>query len=186
MKSSLTHLSIALSVCAASFIGYGIGYAALSAKSAEVAALQGQIDTKTETVNRIAATRATLASIANDEAIVQNYFVPETSIVSFINELEAHGKLQGATVSVLSVAKSGTDTQPELAFSLTTTGTFDAILRTVGSIEFMPYNILTSALSVTQEAKDSWRADLKLLVGSTPTNAAGTLSGSNALEPNTP
>jgi len=172
MTSSLRHIIIAVVIASATLIGYGVWYSIISAKSTAVADLQNSIATKTETANRIAATRASLADIASDEAIVQNYFVPETSVVAFINSLEGKGKAQRATVSVLSVSTGGTAAHPALTLALTVKGTFEAVMRTVGSIEYAPYDLSITSLGVVQDAKNSWHADLKLLVGSTPTNAA--------------
>lgn len=143
-------------------------YSALSAKSTSVATLEDSIAVKTETVKRIAATRATLSSIARDEMVIQNYFVPETGVVAFIDSLETHGKEQEAVVSVLSVSKSGTTARPTLALSITIKGTFDAVMRTAGSIEFMPYDVSIIAFDMEQDAKDTWHAGVKLLVGSAP------------------
>ncbi len=167
MKSPLTHFILALTACTIVLVGYGFWYAAVSAKSAAVASLQDQISTKTETISRMAAARATLAELSGDEAVVQGYFVPETGVVAFIDSLESRGQAQGAGVSVLSVSTSGTTAQPALTLLLTVTGTFDAVMRTIGAIEYAPYDISIATLSVGKgDAKDSWRADLKLLVGS--------------------
>ncbi|MCR4333469.1 MAG: hypothetical protein NUV60_00385 [Patescibacteria group bacterium] len=166
MKSSFSHLIGALMVCIIVSIGYGMWYVAISEKSMAVEKLQNVIDTKTETVSRIATTRATLAGVANDETVVQGYFVPETKVVTFIDSLETHGKTQGAIVKVLSVSTTGTTAQPTLSLSLVISGTFDAVMRTVGTIEYAPYALSISTLSVLRDAKDSWHADLKVLVGS--------------------
>lgn len=172
MKSSLAHIALAGVLCAIAIIGFGFWYSVIETKSIEVANLESQIDTKTETSNRIASARASLAEIAGDEAIMQSYFVPETGVVAFITDLEALGRSQGATVSVLSVSKGGSSTQPMLIFSLTIKGTFDAVMRTVGAIEYSPYDLSTSMLFVGQDEKKNWRADLNLLVGSVSTKAA--------------
>lgn len=174
MKTPLHHLIVASAVCASSVVGYGVWYAAISAKSTAVADLQNKIDTKTETVSRIAATRATLAEVASDEGVVRNYFVPEANVVAFIDSLESRGRTLGATVGVTSVSKGGTAAQPVLAFALTVSGTFDAVMRTVGAIEFAPYGLSLSSLSVAQDDKDRWRADFKLTVGSVPAARAAT------------
>jgi hypothetical protein len=176
MKPPFFHLAAAIAICIVSFIGYGAWYSAISAKSTAVADLQNKIDTKTETVKRIAATRATLAGVTNDEAAVQSYFVPEASVVSFIDSLQAHGKALGTAVSVLSVSTSGTVAQPSLTLVLTVSGTFDAVMRTVGSIEFAPYHLTISTLSATQDAKNGWHADLKIVVGSVPATRVATSS----------
>ncbi|MDD3531203.1 MAG: hypothetical protein PHV99_01245 [Candidatus Pacebacteria bacterium] len=170
MKSPLSQLVVVSVMCAVTLIGYGLWYSVVSSKSAKVAELQNSITAKTETVNRIAATRATLASIASDEAVVQGYFVPEASVVAFIDSLQSHGRALGATVSVLSVSTVGTAVAPSLALSLTVSGTFDAMMRTIGSIEHSPYALSVSLLDIVQDGKGSWHASLKLLVGSRAAN----------------
>jgi hypothetical protein len=172
MKSPLLHIILACSVCVATMIGYGFWYATVGAKSIAVANLESQISEKTEAASRIASARASLAEIAGDEASMQNYFVPETGVVAFINNLEAQGRAQGASVSVLSVSTSGAGAQPTLTFSITIKGTFDAVMRTVGAIEYAPYDLSISALSLGQEGSNSWHANLNLLVGSVSASIA--------------
>lgn len=188
MKSPFSHIIIAVAVCIAAIVGYGMWYAAISAKSASVVVLQNQIDTKTETVNRIAATRATLADVANDEAVVQSYFVPETSVVSFIDALETSGKTRGTIVSVLSVGTSGTPAKPSLTLALSIKGTFDAVMRTVGSIEYAPYDLSISSLAIVKDGENSWHADFKVLVGSVPAAKSSTTSPvpTTAIAPSSP
>lgn len=171
MTSSLTRLFVVLVACAVIVIGYGFWYAAIEAKSAAVAQLRSQVATKNENAKRIASARASLAEIAGSEALIQNYFVPETGVVAFINNLEARGRKQGTTVSVLSVSTSAEGAPLTLSFSLTVTGPFDAVMRTVGVIEYAPYDLSLSALSLTHDAKNLWRADLTILVGSAPATA---------------
>lgn len=77
-------------------------------------------------------------------------------------------------MSVLSVSTSGTVAQPTLAFTLTVKGTFDAVMRTVGSIEYAPYDLSITALTIAQDDKNSWHADLKLSVGSVSAARAAT------------
>lgn len=188
MKSPFSHISIAVVICIFAIVGYGMWYAVISAKSAAVAALQNQIDTKTETVNRVAAARTTLANVASDEAVVQSYFVPEASVVSFIDVLETNGKTLGTTVSVLSVGTSGTPAKPSLELALSAKGTFNDVMRTVGAIEYAPYDLSISSLTVTQDDKNSWHADLKVLVGSVPAakSTTTTLVPSTAIAPSIP
>lgn len=168
MKSPLTHAILAYSLCIAMIIGYGFWYAFIEAKSVAVADLESQIATKTDTMSRIASARASLAEIVGHEVSIQSYFVPETGVVTLINNLEAQGKAQGATVSVLSVSASGAT----LTFTLTIKGTFDAVMRTVGAIEYAPYDLSISTLSLGQEGPKSWNANLILLVGSVSASAA--------------
>lgn len=165
MKSHLLHLVSALIIVIAVFFGYGIWYSTIVDKSAVVASLQDQIVEKAETASRTASARVALAEIAGGGTSVQSYFVPETGVVAFIDGLEARGKEQGATVDVLSVSKSS-GAQPVFTLALAITGTFDAIMRTVGAIEYAPYDLSISTLSLGQDGKNGWNANLNLLVGS--------------------
>ena len=175
MKSSLSHFFIALVTGIAVFVGYGVWYAVISEKSTAVAGLQNQIDTKTETAGRVASARAAISEIAGDEATVQNYFVPKNGVVSFINGLEAQGQANGsAAVSVLSVSTGSKGTHQTLILSLTIKGTFDAVMRTVGAIEYAPYDLSISSFSLVQDTKNSWNANLGLIVGSTNSETATT------------
>ena len=110
-------------------------------------------------------------------------------MVAFINDLEARGRVQGVAVNVLSVSAGGETKQPTLTLVLTVQGTFDAVMRTVGAIEYAPYALSISGLSLGQDGKDikdSWRADLKLRVGSLSANATTPPGGSSALKASTP
>lgn len=176
MKSPLTHLIIAFLMLVSLLAGYGVWYTALSNKSSQVATLQGQITAASLAINRAVSTRSAIAEIADDEAVIRGYFVPETAIVSFISDLEARALAQEAVVSVLSVSTGGSKTEPALLLSLKVTGTFDAIMRTVGAIEYAPYAISVSSLSVGQNTQDGWQASLSLSVGSLAVEATAASS----------
>lgn len=162
----LTSLILAVLVALFAFVAYGAAYSAVSAKSDEVAGLQDQINMRTATVNRLTTARATLAQLSTDETSVQNYFVPQSGIVSFIDGLEATGRTLGTNVQVQSVSTNGTPVRPTLDLSLAIDGTFDAVMRTVGAIEYAPYAITLTRLSVGALDKGSWEAQMELLVGS--------------------
>lgn len=166
MTSPPLQLLLALVVCAAALIGYGAWYAAIVQMSNIAAQLESQIETKIEARSRIASARTALAAIAGDEASVQGYFVQGTGVVAFIDDLEARGREQGATVSVLSVATGSAGEHSVLTLAVSLKGTFNAVMRTLGSIEYMPRDLTISTLSLAQDDKNSWRADLKLVVGS--------------------
>ena len=168
MKSPLTHLLLASVACALVLTGYGFWYAAIANKSAAVAALQENIEAKSETMKRLSAARMALAEIVDDEAAVQRYFVSETEAVAFIDSLESRGRFQGATVHVLSVSTARQSVPPALALSLSVLGTFDAVMRTVGAIEYAPYALSITKFSVGRSGTESgWLATLDLQVGST-------------------
>ncbi|MFZ2500944.1 MAG: hypothetical protein WAW90_03095 [Minisyncoccia bacterium] len=168
MRSPFIHFLIALAIGVLVLIGYGACYSGVSNKSKEVADLESQIDAATKNVSRIVSARSALAEIAIDEERMHKYFVPEADIATFINVLQARGIAQKTVVSVLSVSMGGSPAQPSLLLTLTVQGTFDAVMRTVGSIEYAPYAISISALSLEKSAKDSWQANLKIIVGAMP------------------
>ncbi len=172
--NSFLHLLSASSVCTVAVIGYGFWYAAVDAKSVAVATLESQVIAKTTTVNRVASSRASLAGIRGDEVTIWNYFVPETGVVAFIDALQVRGEARGATVDVLSVSSAGTATpEQSLVLSLSVSGTFGAVMGTVGAIEYAPYNLRISELSITK-GKDEWRASLTILVGSVSATQSAT------------
>ncbi|MDE1925494.1 MAG: hypothetical protein KGH79_04985 [Patescibacteria group bacterium] len=172
MKSILSHIILVGLLCVMLLTGYSVWYVIVEKKSVAVADLESQISAKTQTESRINAIRASLAEIAGDEASLQSYFVPETGVVSFIDDLEGRGKALGTTVNVLSVSAGGTTALPSFTLALSIDGTFDAVMRTVGAIEYAPYDLSISTLSVAQDAKNKWHADLNVSVGSMIANTA--------------
>lgn len=166
MKTPLLHILIACSVLVAVFVGQGFWYSVIAKKSSAVAVLQSKINEKSEATSRIASSRAELAKIADDEVTVRSYFVSENDIVSFIDDLQKNGLSQGTLVKVLSVSADGTNARPTLSLAVTVTGTFDAVMRTIGSIEYAPYDLSISKLSVMKSDKKTWLANLELIVGS--------------------
>lgn len=171
MKSSFSHLILAFFIGSIVSSGYVMWYLAISNKSNEGVNLQEQIVVSKENANRIAAARAALAQISGDEAKVQSYFVSEKNIASFINVLEQDGLAQKAVLKVLSVSKGDSSSQSTLIFALSVKGTFDAVMRTVGAIEYAPYAVSVSSLSIAQDVKNSWYANITLTVGSTSSGA---------------
>ena len=167
MKPTLTQAGIAIVILGCTLALYGFSYAAISAKSAEVAGLENLITTKMETAKRIASARAALVEIAGEEAGIRNYFVSGDSVVAFIDNLEARGRAQRTSVTVLSVSTASDDAHPTLAMTLAIEGTFDAVMRTIGAIEYAPYDLRVTTVALGLTAKNGWHADLSLNVGST-------------------
>lgn len=172
MNRPLVHFFVLLSVLAVAGVGYGVWYAAIASESAVVAGLDAQIRAKTDAAARIAAARSALTEIAGDEAEVQGYFVSETDVVPFIDDLESRGSSLGADVRVLSVSVASVGLHPTLALSLTASGPFDAVMRTLGTIEYAPYAIAVQNVSLSQSAKGQWHADVSLVVGSVATGTS--------------
>ncbi|OGG48756.1 hypothetical protein A3G63_02270 [Candidatus Kaiserbacteria bacterium RIFCSPLOWO2_12_FULL_52_8] len=169
MKSPIVHLGFALLLCIVVLVGYRFWYSAIIAKNASVANLESNIALKNAAAERISIARTTLAELAVDEARVQKHFAQEANVVSFIGDLEGRGRTLGTTVTVSSVSMSGTGARAALNFALSINGTFDAVMRTVGAIEYAPYNISIPTLTFSEQAEDMWLAEMKLVVGAAPT-----------------
>lgn len=176
MRSKFVQLALAFAVCAAVIAGYWFWYGAVAAKSVSITALQSRIDANMDTASRGAAARAALADMEGDEAAMREYFVSETGIVAFIDGLEALGRAVGnTTVSVLSVSMAADAVaRPAFKFALSIKGTFDGVMRTVGALEYAPYAISISSLSVAKNAKNDWQANLVFLAGSATSTPAHT------------
>ncbi|HET9641400.1 MAG TPA: hypothetical protein VFP46_00945 [Candidatus Paceibacterota bacterium] len=167
-------LTIAGVACLTALIAYGGAYGVVSMKSDAVSALQSQIDAHTETVNRLSSARAMLAELASEESALQNYFVPQSGIVSFIDGLQALGRSLGSVVQVRSVSTGGTTARPTLSLSLLIRGPFDSVVRTIGAIEYGPYAISVVKLSLSQSDKGVWDANMDIVVGSRAETATST------------
>ncbi len=173
MKSTFFQMIFWVSICIVALVGQGFWYATVANESAVVAGLQNQIDTEAEASSRIASARTALVEIADDEATVQSYFVPETGVVSFIDDLETRARAQKVGMKVLSVSVSDSKKQPPtLVLAGTISGTFDAVMRTIGAIEYAPYDLSISKLSLSEDGKNTWHADIELLVGSVRARSA--------------
>lgn len=168
MRSPLIHILGALVMLLIASSAYGVWYRIISQKSQHVADVEQKIIDANKNVRRIALARTALAEIANDEAAVRSYFVSEAGVVAFIDGLEKIGSTEKAEVSVLSVSSAGSPSQPVLSLSLSIKGTFDAVMRTTGAIEYSPYDLWVTRLSVTHDEKNLWHADIGLSVGSAP------------------
>lgn len=196
MKYSLFRTAISFVVLVMVVIAYAICYAMVAARSTNAADLETQIATKTQVAERLKSVRAALEELSGDEAEVQGYFVSNANIVSFIDTLQRRGNELGSKVNVLSVSAANTKS-PTLTLTLQIQGPFSAVMRTVGAVEYAPYALTVSSLSVTEvqgsEASKvaSWTANMTVLVGSTSaTSTANSLPtvpvGSSATAPGAP
>lgn len=139
-RISLIQLVVALAVFAAVLGVYGFWYSLVGKSSVEAAALSEEIRTKSQDSARVAAAKVALESLAEDEAAMRAYLVREKDIVPFLGTLEDTGTSLGAGVEVVSVSAESKGERSQLLLSLKITGSFDAVLRTLGAIEYGPYD----------------------------------------------
>lgn len=176
MKLVITNFMLACVACIGAGGAYLVWNHTIGTAIDRVGALDTEIATKTATVARIASARASLTEIAADEATMRSYFVPEANAVSLITDLESKGRPQGATVKVTNIAPSGSGARAALALTITVKGSFDGVMRTLGTIEYAPYAISLTSLSLNSDDKQNWSATASLTVGSVSATAAAASS----------
>lgn len=172
-RTLITHLILAFGLLVAAIVfAVGIGVT-LDAARIRVADLGKEIANKQLETERQSVERATLPVLESSEAALARYSVYTEDIVPFLSQLEKQGKAQGAVVEVLSVSDGGVNRQ-RILLSLHITGSFDAVARTLGMIEYGPYDAtFTSVTLDTTSEKDAkvaqWSAGAVLSVSAVPT-----------------
>lgn len=168
---TFVHLSIALILFASIVAAYGFWYSSVGKVSAEAASLAEEIKTKSQDSARVAAAKVALTSLSEDEESVRKYLVQTNDVVPFLEGLEQTGKQLGAVVEVASVSAESATNRPHLTLSLKITGSFDSVLRTLGAIEYGPYDsMLTNLTFDTPRTDDSaatvvWTATAAFTIG---------------------
>lgn len=148
MHSPFRHLLVACSALGLVLVAYTFWYGAVGSVSAHAAALANEIAMKSENTTRIAAAKTTLASLAVDEQAVHGYFVSAGDIVPFLEHLESTGRALGAKIEVVSVGAEPATPREHLRLSLKLSGSFDAVLRSLGAIEYAPYDVTLTTLTL--------------------------------------
>lgn len=171
-RKPLIPLLISFVLVIAAVAAYSFAYSLVSSKSVEVAGLAQQISQKTTATTDIAAAKSQLIALQSEESTINQYFVSTSDIVPFLEQLTATGKYLGAGVQVLSVsAKPGTP-YGQLNLSLTITGPFNSVLRTLGAIEYGPYDTTVSnvtmyapTISTVASSSPTWTANATFSIG---------------------
>lgn len=172
--NALIPLFIALILLVLASVGYGLWYASVSTLSTQAASLAADVAAKNDDVARIANAKAALATLSEEEATLEQYFVSTKDVVSFLEELQATGKSLGTKVDVVSVAAEDAGTAPHLTLSLKIEGSFDAVIRTLGAIEFASRAITVSDVSIGINGKANWIATGSFTVGTRSSKTAST------------
>ncbi len=171
-----THVLLALLLLAAAFGAYGLSYHIVDQKTADAAAAQSEIESKALEAAQDRQAQNQLAGLEADEAQVSSYFVQTRDVVPFLTAIEATGHTFGTKVSVVSVSDAPGTPHGHLTISVSVTGPFDSVLRTVGALEYAPYDISLSNLTLdtTDASKGSasdWSAAATFVVGTSDTPA---------------
>ena len=151
---------------------YAFWYASVGKLSVRAAALSEEIRTKSQDSARVAAARVALESLSEDEAAMRAYLVREQDIVPFLGALEETGASLGSSVEVVSVGEDIKDERERLALSLKITGSFDAVQRTLGAIEYGPYDSAIQSVTFdtvrTESGNGGWTAVATFTLGTQP------------------
>lgn len=168
----MTRLIVVLALLAAGLSAYGWWYAQVAEATGRAAALATEIEAMRMDSERARDARAQLAAIAGDEAAVRAHLVPTEDVVPFLETLEGTGNAFGSDVEVVSVSAQQ-EPRPNLALSVRVTGGFDAVVRTLGAIEYAPYDIELRQLTLDTAGGNAtttpWIASATLIVGTAAT-----------------
>jgi Tfp pilus assembly protein PilO len=172
-RRALIELLLALSLLTVVLAAYGIWYVAVGKASAEAAALSEEIKTKSIDSARVASAKEALESLAADEETMRSYLVRKMDVVSFLERLEDAGGSLGTSIEVVSVGAESVAGREALKLSLKITGSFDGVLRTLGALEYGPYdtrmlNVTLDTTLGTDGAAGAWTATATLLIGTQP------------------
>lgn len=172
MNRSLFSLILSFVLLVAALSGYFVFYHAVNVLGDKVTTLRTQIAVKSAVSGATPASIDSAAITAAKREAVQ-YFVDPSGIADFLGGLESIGTTTGAHVAVVSVAEDK-KSSGRLIIALQATGSFDAVLRTVGVIEYSPYDLTVSNLVLSAPSKNddksavgSWTASMTVSVGST-------------------
>lgn len=139
MTKTLTTLLIVLGILAAALAAYVFWLLHIESMSIRVAELSSQVRERSSEIDRIEEARRTLSSLTEDEARFQQYFVPAEDIAPFFARIERTGRELGSTVEILSVTDDKGAPRRMLTLSTKISGSYSAVMRTVGAIEYGPY-----------------------------------------------
>lgn len=174
MRTQYIHLAVACLIFGLSVGLVAAGMGLISAKRTRAKDLATEVTTKQLETQRVAAAKEALPALAADEQAINQYFVKSDDIVPFLEKLQVAGKTEGAVVQVLSVTGGQAGTQNRISLSLNISGSFEAVMRTIGSIEYGPYDIaLTNVTLDSRGAPEkgttqTWTAAAVFTIGTQP------------------
>ncbi len=163
-------------------IGVGVAYYFwfyyVSSLSDRASALSNEIELKTEDSAQSVQAKNALASLSASETSIDTRFITSANIVPYLESVQETGKDLGSTIKVASVAEKDGMPVGTLSLTLTITGTFDSVVRTIGVLENATIDTSLTSLTLdttptTGSSTPVWTASTILLVG-IQANASGT------------
>ena len=182
MKKVFIPLIIAFLVLVVTIGAYSYWYSLVTAKSAEASTLASEITTQSDASTQVAQAKSEVAQLTSQESTINQYFVATSDVVPFLEQLQSVGKFLGSSVTVASVSAVPGKPYGSLDLSLTISGSFDSVMRTVGAIEYEPYDTSITNLTLsaspapggTASSSAVWTGEAQFSIGaqtgtSTPT-----------------
>lgn len=173
MKKPLIQFGVAVLILVVLLGVYGYAYALVEKESVAAAALKMQLAKKNEDADKLMAAKNALEALGEDEQLAGQYFVSQDNIVLFLENLETAARALGAEVDVASVSSEGGDRE-RIQVALQVSGSFDAVMRAVGAIEYGPYDSQVKSLTIDTTPTDggarTWTAAATILFGTQNTN----------------
>lgn len=165
MRLTIPHLVAASFALLAALGGAWSSYAALAEKSAAAALIQAEAAYKTSLAESAPAAQAVRAEIARNERLLAEFFVSKIEIDAFVANMERKADELGLLVQEREVAFSQINGRETHTVSMTMSGTFDALMRFTGSLEYSPYDVSLDSLDLTHAQGMLWSADVAVTVG---------------------
>lgn len=168
-RTNLVHAAAIGGLCLAAIALYVAWYAYVGNATAEAVRLEAEIGAKTQETERARTAENVLSDLETSASRVEDYFVAREDIVPFLEELERSGRALGTGVNVASVTEMPATPHNRFVIAVQITGTFDNVVRTLGTIEYSPYDIVLQSLTLDTApglaAAGEWTAAVTLSVG---------------------
>lgn len=169
-RKSKELLAITILLNIAAFGWYGFLLADVKAKNEHIFALTNQIDVEAAKENTLNSQKTFAAETALLREKLTSHLIKNDEAVSFLEFLEMMGNEMEVHVTVKSV---GVNDLPQfqkgeaLQLKLYITGTWPALVRYLGLLEFLPYEASIGELTVSNAdslTEEPWEANLSLTV----------------------
>jgi len=160
-------LVIALVLNVAAFGLYAFLFVGVKAKNERISVLVNEIDAQVAEEDTHSTIKTIVAQTTKQRNQLSEYIIAKEEAVSFIELLERAGRDIDVIVDITSVQEtdiSGSTTFEHLTLALTATGTWSGVVRFLGRLESLPYevSITQAAVSKTEKYAGSWGISLSL------------------------
>lgn len=155
--TALTHVILSALLLATMVAAYGAWHAYVDSITRDAAAMREEL----------VSAQPTAAAGGEGSERVRGYFVPTAGVVPFLASLAKEGARLGSSVEVVSVSQSS-EAGDGIVASLTIAGSFDSVMRTLGYIEYAPYDSAFERVSldaVSSGEAGQWVARVTMRIG---------------------